>query len=117
MPAYSTITINVTYFPSELFLQVTLPLFFFAYRATPILIIRNNLEVGGAVFSNKYTDMATNLQSPARGGRGQDKQVSTISTTRPSDTTRGWLLKWTNYIKGYQKRWFVLGNGLLSYYR
>ncbi|CAI8021389.1 Oxysterol-binding protein 2 [Geodia barretti] len=29
---------------------------------------------------------------------------------------RGWLLKWTNYIKGYWKRWFVLSNGLLSYY-
>ena len=31
--------------------------------------------------------------------------------------TKGWLYKWTNYIKGYQKRWFVLSNGLLSYYR
>lgn len=31
--------------------------------------------------------------------------------------TKGWLFKWTNYIKGYQKRWFVLANGLLSYYR
>jgi len=31
--------------------------------------------------------------------------------------TKGWLFKWTNYIKGYQKRWFVLQNGLLSYYR
>lgn len=30
---------------------------------------------------------------------------------------RGWILKWTNYIKGYQRRWFVLANGLLSYYR
>ncbi|KAL5478152.1 hypothetical protein EMCRGX_G025043 [Ephydatia muelleri] len=30
---------------------------------------------------------------------------------------KGWLLKWTNYIKGYQKRWFVLSSGLLSYYR
>uniref|UniRef100_A0A915IK19 PH domain-containing protein n=1 Tax=Romanomermis culicivorax TaxID=13658 RepID=A0A915IK19_ROMCU len=29
----------------------------------------------------------------------------------------GWLLKWTNYIKGYQKRWFVLTDGTLSYYR
>lgn len=29
----------------------------------------------------------------------------------------GWLHKWTNYIKGYQKRWFVLSKGLLSYYR
>ncbi|KAK0148222.1 Oxysterol-binding protein 2 [Merluccius polli] len=31
---------------------------------------------------------------------------------------RGWLFKWTNYLKGYQRRWFVLSSdGLLSYYR
>ena len=36
---------------------------------------------------------------------------------RSSDTYRGWLFKWTNYIKGYQRRWFVLANGYLSYYR
>lgn len=30
---------------------------------------------------------------------------------------KGWLSKWANYIKGYQKRWFVLSGGLLSYYR
>nr|CAD7198943.1 unnamed protein product [Timema douglasi] len=30
---------------------------------------------------------------------------------------KGWLFKWTNYLKGYQKRWFVLSNGLLSYYK
>ncbi|XP_037917580.1 oxysterol-binding protein 1 isoform X2 [Hermetia illucens] len=29
---------------------------------------------------------------------------------------KGWLLKWTNYLKGYQRRWFVLSNGVLSYY-
>uniref|UniRef100_A0A4W5P5H8 Oxysterol-binding protein n=1 Tax=Hucho hucho TaxID=62062 RepID=A0A4W5P5H8_9TELE len=34
-----------------------------------------------------------------------------------SDTYKGWLYKWTNYLKGYQRRWFVLSNGLLSYYR
>ncbi|EDV23583.1 uncharacterized protein TRIADDRAFT_27761 [Trichoplax adhaerens] len=33
------------------------------------------------------------------------------------DNFSGWLYKWTNYIKGYQKRYFVLCNGLLSYYR
>lgn len=33
------------------------------------------------------------------------------------DHYKGWLYKWTNYIKGYQKRWFVLQNGYLSYYR
>ncbi|XP_069070548.1 oxysterol-binding protein 2 isoform X4 [Pleurodeles waltl] len=35
----------------------------------------------------------------------------------PCDTYKGWLFKWTNYLKGYQRRWFVLSNGLLSYYR
>lgn len=30
---------------------------------------------------------------------------------------KGWLYKWTNYFKGYQKRWFVLSNGVLSYYK
>ncbi|XP_046385783.1 oxysterol-binding protein 1 isoform X2 [Ischnura elegans] len=35
-----------------------------------------------------------------------------------SDTNmKGWLLKWTNYLKGYQRRYFVLSNGMLSYYR
>jgi hypothetical protein len=38
-------------------------------------------------------------------------------TEAKSDTYRGWLFKWTNYIKGYQRRWFVLANGYLSYYR
>lgn len=46
--------------------------------------------------------------------------ASTPSSGTPvpgSDTYKGWLFKWTNYIKGYQRRWFVLSNGLLSYYR
>ena len=30
---------------------------------------------------------------------------------------KGWLYKWTNYLKGYQKRWFMIHNGYLSYYR
>ncbi|XP_042289757.1 oxysterol-binding protein 1-like isoform X1 [Thunnus albacares] len=38
-------------------------------------------------------------------------------TPTAGDTYKGWLFKWTNYIKGYQRRWFVLSNGLLSYYR
>lgn len=38
-------------------------------------------------------------------------------TPTPGDTYKGWLFKWTNYLKGYQRRWFVLSNGLLSYYR
>ena len=33
------------------------------------------------------------------------------------DEMEGLLYKWTNYIKGYQKRWIVLKAGRLSYYR
>ncbi|TNN37925.1 Pleckstrin y domain-containing family A member 3 [Liparis tanakae] len=28
----------------------------------------------------------------------------------------GVLLKWTNYMTGWQPRWFVLGGGVISYY-
>ena len=40
-----------------------------------------------------------------------------MSDKTETDHFKGWLWKWTNYIKGYQRRWFVLSNGLLSYYR
>uniref|UniRef100_A0A667Y7F5 Oxysterol-binding protein n=1 Tax=Myripristis murdjan TaxID=586833 RepID=A0A667Y7F5_9TELE len=43
--------------------------------------------------------------------------VKTPTPTPAGDTYKGWVFKWTNYIKGYQRRWFVLSNGLLSYYR
>ena len=46
-----------------------------------------------------------------QGEKKSEKEVKDVPETK------GWLYKWTNYIKGYQKRWFVLQNGLLSYYR
>ncbi|XP_065574277.1 oxysterol-binding protein 1-like isoform X1 [Artemia franciscana] len=39
------------------------------------------------------------------------------ANTGSSVDMKGYLHKWTNYFKGYQKRWFVLSNGVLSYYR
>ncbi|KAM9621878.1 oxysterol-binding protein 2 isoform 2-T2 [Trichechus inunguis] len=48
-------------------------------------------------------------------GTGMTSTAPTILL--PLDSFKGWLLKWTNYLKGYQRRWFVLSNGLLSYYR
>lgn len=47
-------------------------------------------------------------------------QVQLNQTNNSADNVqmKGWLLKWTNYLKGYQKRWFVLSDsGVLSYYR
>ncbi|XP_049326246.1 oxysterol-binding protein 2 isoform X2 [Astyanax mexicanus] len=56
------------------------------------------------------------------GRSSASSATSAASATAPAtgpgpDTYRGWLFKWTNYLKGYQRRWFVLSNGLLSYYR
>ncbi|CAF3409784.1 unnamed protein product [Rotaria sp. Silwood1] len=47
----------------------------------------------------------------------QYMQSTTPSFANGKDEMRGWLYKWTNYLKGYQKRWFVLQAGILSYYR
>lgn len=46
-----------------------------------------------------------------------ENQVKTSSSELKEPEMKGWLLKWTNYLKGYQRRWFVLSNGVLSYYR
>ncbi|XP_065273842.1 oxysterol-binding protein 2 isoform X1 [Emys orbicularis] len=56
---------------------------------------------------------------PGQAGRGGGAGlgVPAASAGPGSDTYKGWLFKWTNYLKGYQRRWFVLSNGLLSYYR
>ncbi|XP_019623650.1 PREDICTED: oxysterol-binding protein 1-like isoform X1 [Branchiostoma belcheri] len=45
------------------------------------------------------------------------KQSAPSKGKAAPDEFKGWLFKWTNYLKGYQRRWFVLSNGLLSYYR
>ena len=66
---------------------------------------------------------APTLPSPAAGGGGGGQgaapgAAAAAATAGSGGAAReGWLFKWTNYIKGYQRRWFVLSNGLLSYYR
>lgn len=37
--------------------------------------------------------------------------------TKESREMRGYLKKWTNYTSGYKLRWFVLEDGVLSYYK
>ena len=67
----------------------------------------------------------SNVQN-SNAQQGNKANSSNESSNNKSDVTpsannngyfAGYLLKWTNYIKGYQKRWFVLNNGLLSYFR
>ncbi|VEN53429.1 unnamed protein product, partial [Callosobruchus maculatus] len=46
-----------------------------------------------------------------------DSITSKSNSSQNEPAMKGWLFKWTNYLKGYQRRWFVLQNGHLSYYR
>ncbi|GAV03941.1 hypothetical protein RvY_14300-2 [Ramazzottius varieornatus] len=46
----------------------------------------------------------------------QDGSVDNVNAKGDPDM-RGYLLKWTNYLKGYQKRYFVLSKTVLMYFR
>ncbi|KAM9446469.1 oxysterol-binding protein 2 isoform 2-T2 [Clarias gariepinus] len=79
------------------------------------------------VEQSRFSARSVSRTGPARPGvrmgdpvRSSASGSSCSSAPAPapgSDTYKGWLFKWTNYLKGYQRRWFVLSNGLLSYYR
>ncbi|KAK7457229.1 hypothetical protein VKT23_010531 [Stygiomarasmius scandens] len=43
--------------------------------------------------------------------------IQPSAPTEPPPTLKGYLNKYTNVAKGYNTRWFVLKNGILSYYR
>jgi hypothetical protein len=62
-----------------------------------------------------YASGSIDARFVACGAIGQLENMA--SGPEPPDQFRGWLMKWTNYLRGYQKRWFVLSNGLLSYYK
>ena len=51
-----------------------------------------------------------------RQHQNQDILVQPKSDGRPPDM-KGFLSKWVNYRSGWRTRWFVLENGVLSYYR
>eukprot|EP00128_Syssomonas_multiformis_P015356 Colp12_sorted_trinity150504_noHs@10847 len=67
------------------------------------------------------------MVSTTRSEAGVKRRESTSSVTSkpkggPNDGHmgihhEGWLFKWTNYLRGYRQRFFVLHDGTLSYYR
>lgn len=70
-------------------------------------------ECAGGVRVNTNGDMADTI--------AKNSSTSNSTAAKPDSRNdvemKGFLLKWTNYIKGYQRRWFVLSGGVLSYYR
>lgn len=74
----------------------------------------NSLNELGANGNNNNAD--GNSHSTALGG-GVSRSPSVISNTSSLPQKSGVLLKWTNYIHGWQQRYIVLENGTLSYYK
>ncbi|KAL7672791.1 hypothetical protein ACOME3_007672 [Neoechinorhynchus agilis] len=68
--------------------------------------------------SRSTSMLALSIENIARNvSMNQSSCSKTESAYAKDDKMRGWLHKWTNYLKGYQRRWFVLNDGILSYYR
>ncbi|XP_051021130.1 oxysterol-binding protein 2 isoform X2 [Acomys russatus] len=92
-------------------------------KATPEQPSQLGPTVGSVPLAKTEFRSVPKPQPLLRSGQPKTSVGSPVSGTGapmvspPLDSYKGWLLKWTNYLKGYQRRWFVLGNGLLSYYR
>ena len=65
-------------------------------------------------------------RSPAAAAAQRGIQERAILGSSPADSAfgskesremKGYLKKWTNYTSGYKLRWFVLEDGVLSYYK
>lgn len=69
------------------------------------------VECVGGVRVNTNGEMAETVAKTTSGA------ANAKLDSRNDVEMKGFLLKWTNYIKGYQRRWFVLSGGVLSYYR
>lgn len=61
---------------------------------------------------------ATTVGVAAAGGGGttQQQQAAAAAAIKNSDIASN-LFKWTNYIHGWQERYVVLKDGVLSYYK
>ncbi|GFF53658.1 putative oxysterol binding protein [Aspergillus lentulus] len=55
--------------------------------------------------------------SPAQGVSGRSGAGEAPLAGKDAREMRGYLKKWTNYTSGYKLRWFVLEDGVLSYYK
>ncbi|KAL4991729.1 Oxysterol-binding protein-domain-containing protein [Aspergillus falconensis] len=55
--------------------------------------------------------------SSGQGVSGRPGAGETSFAGKDSREMKGYLKKWTNYTSGYKLRWFVLEDGVLSYYK
>lgn len=92
-----------------------------AAKLDDLAMLKLCLEYGADPFvKNKKNKLPIEL--------AKNEQIKTVLKEAPMITSKGGLLsmksrlegylnKWTNYAEGYKKRWFVLEEGVLSYYK
>ena len=100
--------------PPDMLLALRDPVSF----SPPLVYLQGS--VAGAAGVNSASPVASaSAGAPSSSSSGGALGSASSSASLQNDATevKGWLYKWTNYVRGYQKRWFVLSNGLLSYYR
>ncbi|XP_067861701.1 oxysterol-binding protein 2-like isoform X4 [Heptranchias perlo] len=84
-----------------------------------VLVVDRSVSCEGVQFSapGPGSDPSNGMSEPPSAAcSSAGPALPLLSSPDNTDTHKGWLYKWTNYLKGYQRRWFVLSNGLLSYY-
>ena len=57
------------------------------------------------------------VQEKAILGSGSAQTPDSAAGAKDAREMKGYLKKWTNYTSGYKLRWFVLEDGVLSYYK
>jgi hypothetical protein len=77
---------------------------------------------GSIIFGNNQQqhDQTTNtsISIDNSNGNGNGSTGNKREKSPKMMEKAGWLHKWTNYVKGYRQRWFVLDKqGNLKYYR
>jgi hypothetical protein len=61
--------------------------------------------------------MAEKLSKSSSINSNDNQSEITRGGERGDADMKGYLFKWTNYLKGYQKRYFVLSKSILIYFR
>ncbi|XP_035901282.1 oxysterol-binding protein 1 isoform X4 [Anopheles stephensi] len=86
--------------------------------AAAVSVVAGSVAANNSTSSSSSNNTNNTTTSSSNNTVGNPNGSSTVAAASQAEPDmKGWLLKWTNYLKGYQKRWFVLSKGVLSYYR
>ena len=74
--------------------------------------VSENLNSTQFFSSNQVIDRGAGSSGQSSSGAG-----ALGNGIHNADVFKGFLYKWTNYMKGYQRRWFIISGGNIYYYK